>query len=145
MKADKRINPLFERALWLKRAISNYGRTSNIQKVVEHQSELKQVLNYIDQYFANYYDPVKFSEPMPADENMGELTHADKRSLDHLINHIRNMGDVGASGNELVQLSRTMRRHVEVGYRLPAYMAERGIRLRKSPKGWNYIHEDWDF
>jgi len=139
------MKPLFEKAIWLKRAISNAGRGNNIGKIAAYQAELKTVVDAIDQYFAKYYDPAKFGEPMPDEPNMGSLNHAERRSLDHLINHIRAMQDTGVATNELVQLSRVMRRHIEAGYRLPAYMAERGIRLRKSPKGWNYIHEDWDF
>ena len=69
------------------------------------------------------------------------LTHDDKRQLARLIDYIRESGSTGVSGNEAMQLSRTPRRHIRVGIRLPAYMANNGIRLRKSPKGWNYIHE----
>ena len=66
-------------------------------------------------------------------------------ALDRVIWHVRSSQERGVSGSDVRNLSRVMRRYIEGGDYLPAYMAERGIRLRKSPKGWNYIHEDWDF
>jgi len=148
MRPNNEIQPLFDKVVTLDRAISTALQKQDVRNLTKSRKEQTTLFEAIARHFMAEYDSFdanESEEAMPREPNMGKLTRNDRVSLDYLIEHIRAMQTGGVATNELVQLSRVLRRHIEAGYRLPAYMAERGIRLRKSPKGWNYIHEDWDF
>ena len=80
-------------------------------------------------------------------EEVGELTLNTQalRQFDNLIQRIKAAKEIGLYATELREASSAMNECVKRGYQLPYYMAERGIRVRKIGKGWNYIHEEWDF